>query len=154
MARFRHVALYVPDLREAEEHYVSLFGMTVLFREAPLDRGEYEGAWATLPPGWEWKDAEAAGVSLGMVALQRDDMILALFAGKPSGGQIHVLSVLIDEARIDEIAGRLPPDAPGSHRHGYLEFVDRYGIRWQLSSRSRFRSSGDALGHWIDMGKK
>lgn len=150
-ARFRHVALYVLDLREAEEHYVGLFGMTVLFREAPLDRGESEGAWATLPPGSGWTDAEAAGVSLGMVALQRDDLILALFAGRPSGGQIYVLSVLIDEAAIDEIAGRLPPDAPRSHRHGYLEFVDRYGIRWQLSSRSQFRSSGDALGRWIDM---
>ncbi len=153
VARFRHVALYVPDLREAEELYVGLFGMTVLLRETLVDREQSQGAWATLPVDREWKDAEAAGVSLGMVALQRDDMVLALFAGTPSGRQIHVLGVLIDEAAIDEIAGRLQPGALRSHRHGYLEFTDRYGICWQLSSRSPFRSSGEMLGRWIDMGK-
>lgn len=77
VARFRHVALYVPDLREAEELYVGLFGMRVLLREALVDREQSQGAWATLPVDREWKDAEAAGVSLGMVALQRDDMVLA-----------------------------------------------------------------------------
>lgn len=152
VARFRHVALYVLDLREAEEFYVSLFGMTVLFREALVDLERPQGAWATLPLDREWKDAEAAGVSLGMVALQRDDVVLALFAGTPSGRQIHVLSVLIDEAAIDEIAGRLSPGALRSRRRGYLEFTDRYGICWQLSSRSPFRSSGEALGRWIDTG--
>jgi len=153
IARFRHVALYVPGLRDAEDYYTALFGMTVLFREAPL--GEAGAAtWATLPPDRGWDDAAAAGVTLGMVALQRDDLVLALFPGTGSGEQIHALGVVMDDEAIDEVAGRLPPGvSPVSHRRGSLEFVDRYRIRWQLYSRPTFRSSGDIFGRWLDIGR-
>ena len=54
--RFRHVALLVPELRAAEDYYTSLFGMGVLFREAPQEPGGPDAElWATLPQdrGWD-----------------------------------------------------------------------------------------------------
>ncbi len=154
MARFRHVALHVPDLRDAEEYYATLFGMTVLLREARLREAETE-TWATLPPDRGWDDAAAAGVTLGMVALQRDELIIALFLGTGSGDQINKLGILMDDEAIDEVAARLPPGASlVSHRRGSLELVDRYRIRWQLSSRPTFRSSGDIFGRWLDVGRR
>ncbi len=152
MARFKHIALYVPDLRDAEDHYTALFGLTVLFREALLRDAE-AATWAALPPDRGWDDAAAAGVTLGMVALQRDDLVLALFDGTASGEQIHRIGVLMDDEAIDEVAARLPPGASlVSHRRGSLELVDRYRIHWQLSSRPTVRSSGDMFGRWLDIG--
>lgn len=153
VARFRHVALHVPDLRDAEDYYTALLGMTVLFREGLL--GEAEAAtWATLPPDRGWDDAAAAGVTLGMVALQRDELVIALFLGTGSGEQINKLGVLMDDEAIDDVAARLPPGASlVSHRRGSLELVDRYRIHWQLASRSTFRSSGDMFGRWLDVGR-
>jgi len=145
------VALFVPDLRAAEEYYVRVLGLTVIMRETPLEVEPTRATWATLPPGSGWADADAAGVALEMVALQRDDILIVLFARTTSGGQIHVIGVVIDDAAIEEIAGQLPADRPTAHRPGYLEFVDPYGIRWQLSSGARFRSSGEVFGRWIDL---
>ena len=155
IARLRHVALFVPDLRAAEEYYVRVFGLTVLMRETPLqpDRPTRD-TWATLPPDRGWADADAAGVPLGMVALQRDDFLIVLFARPPSGEQIYLIGMVIDDTAIEEIAGRLPPEGPTVHHPGYLEFVDPYGIRWQLSSGPRFRSSGEMFGRWIDLTPK
>ena len=107
-----------------------------------------------MPPDRGWADADAAGVALGMVALQREDFLIVLFARPPSGEQIYVIGVVIDDTAIEDIAGQLPPDGPTVHRPGYLEFVDPYGIRWQLSSGPRFRSSGEVFGRWIDLGPK
>ena len=150
-ARFRHVAFPVQGLRDAEDYYAELFAMKVLCREAPLPEA---GTWAALPPDRGWDDATAAGVTLGMVALQRDDLILALFEAPAPGQPTYLLGVLMDDEAIGEVAGRLPSDvSPVSHRPGSLEFVDRYGVRWQLSSRSVFRSSGDAFGRWLDVGR-
>lgn len=152
--RLKHLALYVPDLQAAEEHYAALFGMTVIGREARVRGEETLGdAWATLPPGRDWADASAAGVTIEMVGLRRDGLIIALFPGKPSGDQIHAVGVVIDDAAIEEIAGRLPPDVfVELRRPGYLEFVDRYGVRWQLSPSAEFRSYGERLGRWLDVG--
>ena len=66
------------DLRAAENAYRRLFGIdAILFREGRLAAGE----WATLPLGKGWEDADAAGIEVGMVALRRDEFVLALFQG-------------------------------------------------------------------------
>jgi catechol 2,3-dioxygenase-like lactoylglutathione lyase family enzyme len=43
---FRHIALVVRDLQEAEHYYLDLFEMELLGREAQLE----DGLWCTLPP--------------------------------------------------------------------------------------------------------
>jgi catechol 2,3-dioxygenase-like lactoylglutathione lyase family enzyme len=78
----RHISLFVPNLREAEVYYQSLFQMELVGREAELD----DGQWYTLPVGKGWEDAEAAGIELGMIALRKGNIALAFFAGPhPSG---------------------------------------------------------------------
>ena len=69
----RHIALVVPDLREAEEYYQSLFGMELIGREAELE----DGLSYTLSFDKGWDDAQAAGIELGMVALRKGEIVLA-----------------------------------------------------------------------------
>ena len=80
--RFRHIALLAgDDLRGAEEYYRRLFDFEVVLREGPLEPGGPDAElWGQLPPDRTWDDAEKAGVEIGMVALERDEVILALFA--------------------------------------------------------------------------
>ena len=52
----RHIALFVPDLRQAEAFFQSLFDMELLGREAELE----DGLWYTLPFDKGWEDAQAA----------------------------------------------------------------------------------------------
>ncbi len=79
----KYIALYVPDVRAAEAFYRRAFGMDVVTRES-----ERDGEWWTLPAGKSWDDAVAAGVDLGMVALRRDKLVLALFLGAPTSGTV------------------------------------------------------------------
>ncbi len=81
---FRHVALVVPDLRQAEQYYLSLFDMELIGPEAELE----DGKWYTLPPNKGWEEAEAAGIELGMLALRKGDIVLALFPGSAPPGQV------------------------------------------------------------------
>ena len=73
----RHIALVVPDLREAEEYYQSLLQTELMGCETELG----DGLWYTLPAGKNWDDAEAAGIELGMPALRKGDIVLAFFRG-------------------------------------------------------------------------
>ena len=73
----RHIALVVPDLREAEAYYQSLFGMELIGREAELE----DGLGHTLPFDKGWDDARGVGIELGMLALRKGELVLALFSG-------------------------------------------------------------------------
>ncbi len=68
-----HIALRVGDLQKAEALYRNLFGLKVAFREAGTSDG-----WRTLPQDKSWADAQAAGIELEMVMLDRDGLVLAL----------------------------------------------------------------------------
>lgn len=153
MTRYRHVALLVPDLRAAEEYYVDVFGMEVLFREGPLERGGLSAeSWGTLPPDHGWDEAGSAGVEIGMVVLQRDDFILPLFASQPAGVQTYAIGLIMQRDEIEAVRTRLPGDASiETHSRGWLAFVDRFGVRWQLSDTAAFRSSGETRGVWRDV---
>ncbi|HEU4751154.1 MAG TPA: hypothetical protein VFT54_08865 [Acidimicrobiia bacterium] len=105
--RFRHVALMISDLRAAEYYYRAIFGMSVLFREAAMEPGGPQAeAWATLPPGSGWEEAEAAGVSIGMAALQRDDVVLTLLAAESTGEQIYTIGFTISNEEMEGLRSR------------------------------------------------
>ena len=44
----KHIALFVPDLRAAEDFYVRVLGMNPLFRESDVDGEE---SWLRCPQG-------------------------------------------------------------------------------------------------------
>jgi hypothetical protein len=52
--------------------------MDVLFRES-LREGDHR--WYTLPPDKGWEEVAHANLEVDMVALGRDDVVLALFRG-------------------------------------------------------------------------
>jgi catechol 2,3-dioxygenase-like lactoylglutathione lyase family enzyme len=145
----RHIALVVPDLREAEEYYQSLYQMELIGREAELD----DGKWYTLPAGKSWKDAEAAGIELGMLALRKGDIVLAFFPGPHPSGQVFAIGLALPQAQVAEVKKRLPPDAEVLlDESEQFNFRDRYGIMWQLvPPGDEFLMNGDSAGQWLEL---
>ena len=144
----KYVALYVPDLRAAEAFYRRAFGVELLFRET-----ESEGQWWALPAERGWDDAAAAGVEIDMVAVRRDDLVLALFRGAPTPGAIHEVSIGLDPEEIDRLTRQAPDGLEiVEHRDGFLRFDDPFGFRWVLQRPdAEFRSSGQIAGRWLDV---
>ena len=143
----KYVALHVPDLRAAEGFYVTVFAMTPLFRESARD----DGTWCTIRPEIDWDEADAAGITVDMVALRRDAFVLALFRGEPQPGTVYELCVGLPPDEVGAVRARLPRAAaviesqPGSFR-----FEDPFGFRWAVQpGDAEFRSSGQIAGSWI-----
>jgi len=146
--RYRHVALFVgDDLEAAEAYYVRLFDMDVIVREGPLPTGE----WGQLPGDRTWADARAAGTPIAMVALQRDDVILPLFAAAPTGERFYAIGLVMTAEEIDAVASRLEAEMIEEQRADWLAFIDRHGVRWQLSTTAPFRGAGERAGRWLDV---
>src|SRR5262249_2147700 len=128
------------DLRAAETFYRAVFSLEVLFRETQRDN-----AWWTLPP-----ESKPDGVD--MVALRRDDFVIALFRGTPQPGTLYEVSIGLPAGEIEGLQ-RHPPDGLRvvEEDHGFLRFDDPFGFRWVIQRPdAAFRSSGQIAGRWID----
>ncbi len=143
---YRHLALVVPDLREAERFYRETFDMTVLGRETWGEDGETYA----LRPDKGWDDAEGAGVVIGFVALQRDEVTLALMAGDAAPGQVLAIGLVMDSGEIAHVRSRLAVMLIAD-RADYLEFFDPFGVRWQLSTDRDFKHAGQIADRWIEL---
>jgi catechol 2,3-dioxygenase-like lactoylglutathione lyase family enzyme len=148
-SHLRHIALFVPDLQAAEEYYQSLFDMELIGRETELE----DGQWYTLPLDKGWDDARAAGIALGMVALRKSAIVLALFSGDAPPGQVFAIGLCLSPGDIAAIRSRLPGDAEvGTDEPDHLEFLDPYQITWQISvPGDGFRTAGDFAGRWLEV---
>lgn len=144
-----HLALFVSDLRAAESFYGHLFGMELLFRET---EGENDHWW-TLPPDKGWEEAEAAGVSIDMVALHREGFTLPLFQGNPQQGTVLEIGVAMPIETIEEIRSRFTEDVTVlAHEYGDLYFVDPFGYRWHaVPAGEPFESNGVGAGRWLQI---
>lgn len=150
MITISHLALFVPDLREAETFYQHVFGMRLLMREAEQD----DSLWYTLPPDKGWDDAEAAGIQLDMIALRRDAFVLALFQGKPvPKDTVLEIGISMPANEIAAIRDRLPDTVElVNHEYGDLMFDDPFGYRWHLWLEGKvFRSNGESSGRWLEV---
>lgn len=145
------LALFVPDLKQAEAYYGHLFEMRVITREAPRN----DGFWYALPPGKDWEDLERAGIRLGMLALRRDDFVLALFQGTPGGEQIFAVGLSMTAEEILAIKARIPSQDVVQDEEGrMLQFRDAYNIFWQIyGSPYEFQSTGKTTGRWLELKK-
>jgi catechol 2,3-dioxygenase-like lactoylglutathione lyase family enzyme len=143
----RHIALFVPNLQEAERYYQGLFNMDLIGREAHME----DNLWYTLPPDKTWEDARAAGIELNMLALRRGSLVLALFPGKPRPGQVHMIGLNTPARELSRIRKRLSSDEEVlEDRPKALTFRDRYAIIWQIyGAGTGFHSSGEAHGRWL-----
>jgi hypothetical protein len=143
------IALFVADLRGAEHYYRTVFDMALVGREAELP----DGLWYTLPPGKSWEDADAAGIKLGMLALRKDEFVLALFRGDAPTGQVNAIGLSMPLAQITGVRASLPEGTPVIEATpDHLEFIDPYQITWQISlPRTEFRTAGDFANRWLNL---
>ena len=153
MARFHHVAIRVPHLRDAEAHYQALLDARVAFREVLGDDG-----WMTFPDGSDWPDFDRIGVAPQMSALRVGSLEVTLIEGESSGsGSLDHLAVLVSKALFGEMADRaVSLGCTVEHRSDdYVMFVDRYGIGWEISpdlGRSGvMKPVGARTGRWVDI---
>jgi len=147
MPTIKHVALHVPDLREAEGHYREIFAADLVGREAVGS----DGRWRSLRPELGWDDAARAGIELHWVGLRRDDLVIALFQGQPNPqGTLYCIGLTTTAEERADIRGRLPDSTTiEDDTTGNLTFVDMYGFRWQCLGPG-FGTAGDLRGDWID----
>jgi catechol 2,3-dioxygenase-like lactoylglutathione lyase family enzyme len=145
----RHIALVVPDLRGAEQYYQSLLQMELIGREAQLD----DGQWYTLPYDKGWEEAQAAGIELGMLALRKGDIVLALFPGPAPSGQVFAIGLAMPQEQVAEIRKRVPPETEVVFDQSeQFNFIDRYGIMWQLvPPGDQFLMNGDTDDRWLEV---
>jgi catechol 2,3-dioxygenase-like lactoylglutathione lyase family enzyme len=145
----RHIALRSANLQEAEEYYQNLFDMELIGREAVLE----DGFWYTLPSDKGWKDALEAGVELGMVALRKGDIVLALFPGLESSGQVFAIGLTMTLEQVKGVKSRLSPGTEIILDHPeQFNFRDRFGISWQIVPPGKdFLMNGDVSGRWLEV---
>ena len=143
------IALFVADLRGAEHYYRTVFDMALIGREAE----QPDGLWYTLPGDKTWDDAEAAGIELGMLALRKDEFVLALFKGAAPMGQVNVIGLSMPKAEIAGVRARLPNGTlVNETAPDRVEFQDPYRITWQISlPGTKFRTAGDFAGRWLKL---
>lgn len=141
-----HIALYVPDLEEAERYYQYLFDMELIGREIEKE----DGLGYTLPFDKGWQDVKAAGLALHMVALKKGKFVLALFSGSKSLGQVNVIGLSTNVEDIKSIHAKLSADTKIEvNQPDRLEFIDSYQITWQIAVEPTFRTPGDFANRWI-----
>ncbi len=141
-----HIALFVPDLQEAEKYYKDLFDMELIGREML----EKDGLWYTLPFHKGWEDVRAAGLDLHMTALRKGKFALALFRGTTPPGQVFAIGLSASGEDIESIHERLQTDIEiEEFRPDRLEFTDPYQITWQIAVEPVFRTAGDFADRWI-----
>ena len=143
-----HIALFVPDLQEAEKFYMDLFNMELIGREIEKEND----LWFTLPFNKGWEDAIASGIDLDMTALRKGNFVLALFRGTNPSGQIYVIGLNATQEDIKTIHNKLSPDIEiEEFQTDRLEFIDPYCITWQIAVEPVFRTAGDFANRWISI---
>lgn len=149
-----HVALRVADVEEAEAYYAGLFALKVAFRDLQAD-----GKQRSLRPGVTWAQAKAKGYSPQLTALGREGFFLALEqADEPGTGQLDHLGLDVDAGELDAVADRLVAHECRllARRADLLLLVDRYGLRWELTTSTfenlAAQSTGARTGDWLDLG--
>ena len=149
---YRHIAITVPDLEQAERYYRRLFDMDVVMREAATPEGD-----AQLPREKEWDDARRAGIDVYMVALRRGSFVLALVDGaSPAIEDAHAdrrrplfVGLVMREAEIAALRARVEDGEEWDDDSG--GFSDRYGIVWQPAADAGFAGAGERAGRWLDV---
>jgi len=141
-----YIALFVPDLQEAERFYQDLFEMELIGREIEKE----DGLGYTLPFDKGWDDVKAAEMVLDMTALRKGKFVLALFRGTKPLGQVFVIGLSTSEEDIKSIHNRLQPGIKIEvFQSDRLEFIDPYQITWQIAVEPTFRTAGDFANRWV-----
>jgi hypothetical protein len=88
-----------------------------------------------------------------MLALRKDEVVLALFSGDAPKGQVFAIGLSLSLEEIAGVRARLPKDAEMiTDEPESLVFRDPYRIIWQISvPENNFRTAGDFAGRWLEL---
>ena len=143
-----HIALFVPDLYEAEKFYQKLFDMELIGREVEKE----DGLWYTLSFDKGWEDVKASGIKLDMTALRKGGLVLALFRGDRDPGQVFAIGLSGTPGDIKTIHAKLTPDIKiDVYQPNRIEFVDPYHITWQIALNPIFDTAGHFAKRWLEL---
>lgn len=128
-----HIAISVPNLREAERYYCELFDLEVAWRDT-------RGATSVFAT---WEEIEAAGVQPWITMLTKGAFRLAIEeAGSKTssrGPGLDHLGLQADAEQLRRVAARaaaLGLQITASRADELLSFRDRLGLAWELDTRS------------------
>ena len=128
-----HIAVNVPALRQAEAYYCGLFGLEVAWRDS-------EGAASMFAT---WDELDAAGVEPEVVLLWRDAFRLALARGAGNGAPgavgLNHAGLQVSRETLSAVRDRVLTTGERAQDAGSgvgFSFADRYGVRWELDTRS------------------
>ena len=65
--------------------------------------------------------------------------------------QVYAVGLAMAADEIAAIEGRMDTEVVEDRGEAWLTFVDRYGVRWQLSTDAPFMGAGEATGRWLDV---
>jgi catechol 2,3-dioxygenase-like lactoylglutathione lyase family enzyme len=149
MTAFTHIALRVSNLRDAETYYIALFGLRVVFREAPVD-----GTWKTFRSLAAWDRPGLPAPQ--MASLANEFMNLALGERDTPvdvDGPVDHIGLALDAAQMANVRqqARAANVRVKAERDDLFVFIDANGIQWELSSAAEpLQSNGQRRGVWID----
>jgi catechol 2,3-dioxygenase-like lactoylglutathione lyase family enzyme len=129
-----HIAIGARDnLRAAEAYYCELFDLEVAWREPVPDDAPFDLSWEELA---------TAGVQPVIVLLHAGVLRIAVVeaaARFERPGPIEHVGVQVSAEQLTRVRDRvlaqqlqLVSDRPGE----LLDFIDRYGVEWELDTRS------------------
>lgn len=143
----RYLAIHVPDLGAAEGFYTRVFDLELRFRESK----QGDESWYTIRDDLRSDEIDQRLITVDMVALGREEFVLALFQGSPREGTLYEICIGVDAAEVEATEARLPSDVVVEESApGWLRFVDPFGFRWAVRDRDvPFRSSGEIAERWV-----
>jgi hypothetical protein len=117
------------------------------------------GSSCRFPLEGPWVDAIERGHTPGLSALSRDGLFLALEQSPDAGsGDLDHVGFDVDVAELIAQRARLNDYgcAVVAERDDILVFNDRFGLRWELTTKpienAAAQSTGARLGKWLDLG--
>jgi hypothetical protein len=121
--------------------------MELRFRESRAA----DGTWHTLRSSLDWDEAARRGISVDMLALNRDGFTLALFLGSPPPGALYETCIGVARAEIAELRARAAGSATIlDSGEEWLRFRDPFGFCWSVQTfDAPFLSSGELAERWI-----
>jgi catechol 2,3-dioxygenase-like lactoylglutathione lyase family enzyme len=145
---FTHIGLVLPDIRQAEDFYRSLFGMEVVCREAITPAG-----WKTLDQSIGWERANELGLDIAMIVLAKLPFALAIErsnAGEvvaPSHTGLFIAEPAFSKVKTEVLQMGLPYKSDIPQR---FVFTDPFQVWWEITSDTKLYTARDRGAGWID----
>ena len=127
-----HIAVFTSRLEEAEQHYASLFGASVLFRGTT-----HKGEWVAIDGDAAWEDVRRRGLRVEATFLRAGGVTI-IAADEPSPGKdgpLNHVGVGVGDAEFKRIRDTVRSMGLREHESeaNSFKFRDALGVLWEVS---------------------